>query len=243
MEKNEIREQWDCRAIENSIDINRKPEHFFWDRYEKDIILKHIKSEDSILDIGCGTGRITTYLYKLGYNVTGIDYSKKAIEKLRKNHPEISCRMMDILDLPMKNKFDVIILTRTLQSLPTKEMKIEALAKAKQSMNTNGTIILTEGNPNRLYAPIPKYNYYLTYKEWLAVLKDSNLKLIEISSIPFSTLVSLCDGKSRYWFVRHFKTLYNVAYLLDFLGRIKPDWVSGEFTFVLKNMNYDIHNK
>ena len=39
--------------------------------------------EISILDIGCGSGKISKELIKKGYQVTGLDFSEKAVEKAR----------------------------------------------------------------------------------------------------------------------------------------------------------------
>jgi len=65
------------------------PEHFLWDPYE----LKSIDYEGylsvafsllpppplSVLDVGCGDGWVAAKAIQQGYNVTGIDYSERAI--------------------------------------------------------------------------------------------------------------------------------------------------------------------
>lgn len=44
----------------------------------------NVKRGSRILDLGCGNGRITVYLAKYGYRVTGVDYSKAFIEDARR---------------------------------------------------------------------------------------------------------------------------------------------------------------
>ena len=47
---------------------------------------KHVTGRDA-LDFGCGAGRSTRFLKKLGFNVTGIDISSSMIEMARKADP------------------------------------------------------------------------------------------------------------------------------------------------------------
>jgi len=65
----------------------------YWNKfYDKKIINKEStfakftykkikKQKGKILDIGCGNGRDSFFFNQKGYNVTGIDISKKAIQK------------------------------------------------------------------------------------------------------------------------------------------------------------------
>ena len=53
---------------------------------EINLIIKHLKKINGhkILDIPCGYGRISTELAKLGFSVTGVDYSKDYIKMAKK---------------------------------------------------------------------------------------------------------------------------------------------------------------
>jgi SAM-dependent methyltransferase len=51
----------------------------------------HTSKNESILDIGCSTGRDLSHLYNLGYhNLWGIDPNKEAVTDITKFHPELS---------------------------------------------------------------------------------------------------------------------------------------------------------
>ena len=43
------------------------------------IIHNYLQEDDEILDIGCGSGKISLELASLGYSVTGIDINSEAI--------------------------------------------------------------------------------------------------------------------------------------------------------------------
>jgi ubiquinone/menaquinone biosynthesis C-methylase UbiE len=76
--------------------------------------IKKLPKSAKILDAGCGDGRNLIYLSKLGRQVSGIDISKKAIEKtgkmLKRAGLEADLLVGDLFHLPYANEsFDVII--------------------------------------------------------------------------------------------------------------------------------------
>jgi 2-polyprenyl-3-methyl-5-hydroxy-6-metoxy-1,4-benzoquinol methylase len=81
---------------------------------------KEIKPNKNIkiLDLGCGTGVITSILKDKGYSVVGADISSVAIDKL--NEKGINGFIQDVKN-PIKsedNKFDVVFATDLLELVP-----------------------------------------------------------------------------------------------------------------------------
>lgn len=62
-----------------------------------------------VLDIGCGKGRNSIYLSKLGYDVTGIDISQSAIDLAISEKSSCKFYCMDALNDDLNQTFDVII--------------------------------------------------------------------------------------------------------------------------------------
>ena len=65
-------------------------------------------AEQSILDLGCGTGALTERLAGLGRRVLGADSSPEMIESARAQHPELEFVRCDALNLPYEQEWDVI---------------------------------------------------------------------------------------------------------------------------------------
>lgn len=59
-----------------------------------------VSSKDgTILEAGCGAGRLLRYYKDRGYNIVGIDFIEGAIEKLKKIDPQIKAEVGDITQL------------------------------------------------------------------------------------------------------------------------------------------------
>jgi len=68
----------------------------------------NLKPKDSILDLACGKGRHAKYLYKQGFNVTGVDLSEKSIEHAQQyEKPGLHFEVHDMC-LPYPKKFDAV---------------------------------------------------------------------------------------------------------------------------------------
>lgn len=93
--------------------------------------LRGIPLDSSILDIPCGTGRITSHLLSLGYRVTGADISCHMIELARQHigeHPRLEgLRTLDAEQLDLEdNSFDGIAPVRFMGHLP-RDVKVRVL--------------------------------------------------------------------------------------------------------------------
>jgi ubiquinone/menaquinone biosynthesis C-methylase UbiE len=130
--------------------------------YQHDIEINHITSElnpsknEVILDIGCGTGRITSKLTKKGSTVVAIDFSGDSIKlcKARCNNPfELSTNVhfirADACNLPFKdNSFDKCICSEVFEHIPSKGERLKMICEANRVLKDQGIFLLTTFNYN-----------------------------------------------------------------------------------------------
>lgn len=86
----------------------------FVDKIEKDLMkeIARPKPGEKALDLGCGTGNYTFWLYEQGCSVIGIDISKKMLDtaKIKKHADKVAFLHGDIACLPFeKETFDLVI--------------------------------------------------------------------------------------------------------------------------------------
>lgn len=87
-----------------------------------DEFLRHCKNK--ILDLGCGMGHYSNYVYNKGFKVTGIDFSEEMIKIAKNNNSDINFLVSDIcnLDVLQSEKYDGIIIAYVLQHLSKNEV-------------------------------------------------------------------------------------------------------------------------
>ncbi len=75
-----------------------------WVAYYKAVFEKYNKNPRLILDMGCGTGNITTKLAAEGYDMIGLDASVSMLSHAREKNSDILYLHMDMTDLAVRHR-------------------------------------------------------------------------------------------------------------------------------------------
>jgi SAM-dependent methyltransferase len=95
-----LRDAWEAEA-RNWIAWARAPGHDSYWQFHRDRFLALLPpAPASLLDVGCGEGRLPRDLKGLGYRVTGIDGSRTLIDHAIEADPEGDYRVADAAQLP-----------------------------------------------------------------------------------------------------------------------------------------------
>ncbi|KYG30578.1 class I SAM-dependent methyltransferase [Bacillus gaemokensis] len=164
---------------------NYRMADFYDDQYgvvEHDIPfwLDITKDQNEILEIACGTGRITIPLLEAGKKVHAIDYSDEMLkildEKINSKYPEfkdqIFMQNQDMRNLNLNKKFDMIIITsNSLNHIETNKDLQKTFQSIHNHLNENGVLVFDILNP--------KFNFLLrdpngVYAEEILKYGESN---------------------------------------------------------------------
>ncbi|MFD1851316.1 class I SAM-dependent methyltransferase [Oceanobacillus bengalensis] len=101
--------------------------------------------KSKILDIGFGTGVLTSKLYEEGHQMDGLDFSSKMVSIAQAKMPNANLKEWDISnglpDFVSENKYDSIISTYTLHHL-TDEAKVQLIKQLLPILNQNGKLLI-----------------------------------------------------------------------------------------------------
>jgi 2-polyprenyl-3-methyl-5-hydroxy-6-metoxy-1,4-benzoquinol methylase len=142
------------------------------------------QGQRSLLDIGCGTGWITSIWNKNGFQTTGIEPSKARAEVARQKYG-LTIIEGYLEHLNLNQKFDVILLRHIVEHF---EDPVKMLKMLKSLLNTKGVIVMVVPNINCLGRYIfdtswewglPYHCNFFNPKTLNKLSKESGLKVLK----------------------------------------------------------------
>ena len=111
------------------------------------IMSKYVTGTEA-LDFGCGTGRSTRFLRKLGFNVTGVDISEDMLRVARTLDPSGDYRIVpgDNLTEFAPETFDLIVSLFTFDNVPS-TAKVRVFSDLRKLLRPTGTIVSVVSSP------------------------------------------------------------------------------------------------
>lgn len=114
---------------------------------EVELFQPWIPPGSSVLELGCGVGRITRVLLARGYRVTAVDNS---VEMLAHVPSQASKTCADIEALALETTFDAVIFVSCLINNPDAAIRAKQLAKCRDHLKPDGHLIFERYDPGWL---------------------------------------------------------------------------------------------
>ena len=176
--------------------MNRVRLKFILDNSDKVYKSRHL----NVLDVGCGGGILSQPLARLGYNVTGIDISKTAIESAMQSSLESEVHV-NYLNIPIdevNKKFDIICVLEVLEHVNDFRLFLRSCI---ERLNKNGIIFISTINRTLLsffesifiaenFGFVPKKTHewkkFIKPSEIASFLVSNEFKIIDLSGMRFN---------------------------------------------------------
>ncbi len=143
------------RTVEKSFNERRQAKRFFnrvapafhiIDRrlgpeYRRALKVLSLSTDQTVLDIGTGTGTLAAAFVERGHPVTGIDFAERLLERARRRVPSGDFRLMDLVEVEAmsSDSFDIVCLAYVLHGL-SPELRSTTLHHAAR-LARNGVLI------------------------------------------------------------------------------------------------------
>src|SRR5687767_10527397 len=133
-----------------------------WWRNGTDKFISFLKTEDLVLDVGCGGGTKSKYLIGKGLKVVGIDIAEKMIEIAKREVPQGEFMAMNLTDADkLEYLFDGIFMQAVLLHMPKKDA-LPILEKMVSKLKKDGYLYIAvkEKMPNGIEEEVKVDNDY-----------------------------------------------------------------------------------
>lgn len=154
------------------------------------IFQKYFSKDMKIIDVGCGTGRVTFGLKELGYqDLTGLDLSEQMLNEAKRynesNGYGITFSLGDATALCFESDtFDgAIFAFNGLMQIPLKENRIKALKEINRILKPNSIFIFTTHDRDA----DKKYGYYWEQEKKLWAEGKHNPRLLEFGDLIYNS--------------------------------------------------------
>ena len=137
-------------------------------------------SYTSLIDLGCGPGLYTTRFYDLGYQVTGIDFSKRSIAyakaQAEKENKSIQYRLESYLDMKDENLYDLALIIYYDYAVLSHEERRQVLTAIYKALKPSGKFIF-DVFTKKAYEDEKETYHYRYFEKGSFYKKESHLCL------------------------------------------------------------------
>jgi len=192
-----------ANEYDKSVNLSEENNEYPFAGYKKvlNYIYNEVMNKDSakVLDIGFGTGILTTQLYNNNHQITGIDFSRNMINIAKERMPQAKLIRWDftkgVPDEIKNSKFDYIISTYAIHHLKDEE-KTDFIKLLSSNLTSDGKIIIGDVSfetREQLEKCKNKYKNYWDNEEYYFVEEEITKNLKEKYNCEYIKL-SHCAG-------------------------------------------------
>jgi trans-aconitate methyltransferase len=164
---------------------------FVWKLGQGALDLLNPQPGERILDLGCGTGHLTSCIAESGAQVLGVDASLDMIGQARQNFPKLTFSLQDAAALTYQDEFDAVFSNAALHWMLEPARVVASLSRALRpggrfaaEMGGKGNIrlivdaietVVRRYSPD---SPLSSRNYFPSIPEYTAILEAHGFEVV-----------------------------------------------------------------
>ncbi|MEL7245129.1 MAG: methyltransferase domain-containing protein [Cyanobacteria bacterium J06573_2] len=115
---------------------------FVWKYGESLLEILNPQPNETILDLGCGTGQLTAKIAEYGAEVIGIDSASEMIEQAQQNYPKLKFKLADARNFELSQPVDSVFSNATLHWISEAD---EVINSINNSLKIGGRFVAEFG--------------------------------------------------------------------------------------------------
>lgn len=136
----------------------------YWGKISADVIIgnnvlpgeelfSRLTAGAMVMDVGCGNGNLAEFVSRQGYNVTGVDINRDAIEQNRNRETEVNYTVADITEkLPFVNTyFDAVLSSFVLCNILPLQSRQKLIRELTRILKPHGILWINEPQVSKGY--------------------------------------------------------------------------------------------
>ena len=198
------------------------------------------KNKDArILELCCGTGRLTLPIAKAGYNISGVDITYSMLEQAKVKALEIGLEVdfiqADIRTLDLPEKYDLIFIPfNSIHHLYQNEDLFQALNVVKNHLKEKGLFLLDCYNPNIQYIVEAEKDQ----KEIAQYITKDGRKVLIKQKMQYENKSQINRIEWHYYINNEFDSIQNLDMRLYFPQELDSYLKQNGFTIIHKFGNF-----
>lgn len=96
---------------------------------------------ESVLDAGCGTGRVAIELARRGVDVVGVDLDRPMLDEARAKAPELAWIEADLVELDLGRTFDVVATPGNVMIFLARDAEAEVVRRLAAHLAPEGVLV------------------------------------------------------------------------------------------------------
>jgi len=99
----------------------------------------------SVLDAGCGTGRVAIELARRGIDVVGVDADPEMLERAERRRPDLVWVLADLASLVLDRRFDVVVMAGNILPFAEPASRAAIVATCAGHLTPGGRVVVGAG--------------------------------------------------------------------------------------------------
>ncbi|MDP8958983.1 MAG: class I SAM-dependent methyltransferase [Actinomycetota bacterium] len=115
------------------------------------MVQRAVASGSTVLELGCGAGRLTRPLVALGYDVVAVDESPEMLAQVSGAETVLG----DVFDLRLEKLFDAVLAASHFINTPDEERRAALLGACRRHVRPGGVVLVERYEPDWAASPTP----------------------------------------------------------------------------------------